>query len=151
MAINIEQIKKLKEETGSGVVEAKEALEKNDDNYEKALAELMEKASAKAAKKQDRIAKDGLVYSYIHGRGKIGSMVQIGCETDFVAKTEDFKQLCHEIALQVATEEFEDLESLLASEYVRDSSKTIQDLVNETTAKVGEKIEIQKFTRFAIM
>jgi elongation factor Ts len=150
MAIDAEKIKKLREETGAGVLEIKSALEEAGEDYEKAKESLMKKAASKAAKKADRTANDGLVYSYIHNGGKVGSMVLISCETDFVAKTDDFKKLCHEVAMQVCTEDFDNLENLLSSEYIRDPSKRIVDLVNETTAKLGEKIEIIKFVKFSV-
>ena len=96
------------------------------------------------------MAEDGLVYSYIHNSGKVGSLVLLGCETDFVAKTEDFQKLCKDIAMQVCSEDYEDVEKLLESEYIRDPSKKISDLINEAVAKVGEKIEIRKFTKFSV-
>jgi elongation factor Ts len=150
MAINIEDIKKLREETGAGMLEVKKALEDNGGDYQKALTELMGKVASKAAKKSDRETKDGLVASYIHLGGKAGSLVWLACETDFVAKTDDFKKLAQEIALQVCTEDFVDVEALTNSEYIRDSSKKISDLINEVTAKVGEKIEIRDFKKFDV-
>lgn len=150
MALNIEDIKKLRDETGAGVVEVKQALEAHEGKYDLAKEELMKKYAGKAAKKADRNAKDGLVYSYIHSGGKLGSLVLVACETDFVAKTEEFKKLCHEIAMQVCTEDYENVEALLEAEYIRDGSKKIVDLVNAVTAKVGEKIEIRKFAKFGI-
>ena len=110
----------------------------------------MKRASEKASKKADRDAGDGLVYSYIHNGGKVGSMVLVACETDFVAKTEDFKKLCNEVAMQVCTEDFNDVKELLESDYIRDPSKTILDLVNEATAKLGEKIEIKDFYKLSV-
>lgn len=150
MAIDAKKIKKLREETGAGVLEIKNILEETDGDFDKAKKELMKKVASKAAKKADRTAVDGLVYSYIHNGGKIGSMVLVGCETDFVARTDDFKKLCQEIAMQVCTEEYETKEKLLEAEYIRDPSKKIQDLINETSAKTGEKIELQKFVKFSV-
>lgn len=147
---NVEQIKKLREETGAGVLEVKEALEEFNGDYEKAKEKLMKKASAKAAKKADRVTKDGLVESYIHAGGKVGSLVEVACETDFVAKTDDFQKLVKEIAMQVVTGDYENVEELLASEYIRDGSKKIIDMVNEVTAKVGEKIEVRRFVKFDV-
>ena len=148
--MDINKIKELREETGAGILEAKKALTAADGDYDKARDALMKEVSKKAAKKQERTAADGLVYAYIHAGGKIGSLVMVACETDFVGKTDDFKKLCHDIAMQVCCEECEEIEELLKSEYIKDSSKTIQDLINETTAKVGEKIEIKKFTKYTI-
>jgi len=150
MAIDAKKIKKLREETGAGVLEIKNILEETDGDFDKAKKELMKKVASKAAKKADRTAADGLVYSYVHNGGKIGSMVLVGCETDFVARTDDFKKLCQEIAMQVCTEEYETKEKLLEAEYIRDPSKKIQDLINETSAKTGEKIELQKFVKFSV-
>jgi elongation factor Ts len=148
--INVEIIKKLREETGAGVLEIKLALEKFEDDYEKVKADLLSKGASKAAKKADRVTKDGLVHAYIHGTGKVGSMVAVACETDFVAKTDAFIKLCHEIAMQICTEEYADVEAVLNAEYMRDPSKKVQDLINDTIAKLGEKIELKKFVRFAV-
>lgn len=150
MAINVEIIKKLRDETGAGILEIKDVLEKTGEDFEKAKEELMKKVASKAAKKSDRIAEDGLVYSYIHSSGKVGSLVLLSCETDFVARTDDFQKLCKEVAMQVCTEDYENVESLLNSDYIRDPSKKISDLVNETIAKVGEKIEIRRFAKFTV-
>ena len=150
MSIDKEKIKKLRDETGAGILEIKSMLEEVGNDFDKAREELMKKAASKAAKKSDRVAEDGLVFSYIHNNGKVGSLVLLSCETDFVAKTEDFQKLCREVAMQVCADEYKDVESLLQSEYIRDPSKKIIDLVNETVAKVGEKIEIVKFVRFAV-
>jgi len=150
MSNNIEIIKKLRDETGAGILEIKNMLEEKGDDYDKTKEELLKKSAAKAAKKSDRVAEDGLVYSYIHNSGKVGSLVLLSCETDFVAKTEDFQKLCKDIAMQVCSEDYEDLEKLLESEYIRDPSKKISDLINEAVAKVGEKIEIRKFAKFSV-
>lgn len=147
---NIELIKKLREETGAGVLEVKQALENNGDDYNKALEELMAKVAKKAAKKADRVTKDGLVHSYIHAGGKVGSLVCVACETDFVAKTDAFQDLCHAVAIQVCTGDYENVEELLADEYIKDAAKSMQDLINEAIAKVGEKIEIRQFAKFDV-
>lgn len=147
---DIEKIKKLREETGAGVMEVKEELEKNEGDYEKTLIELMKKVSDKAAKKADRTAGDGLVYSYIHNNGKLGSLVLVACETDFVAKTDDFQNLCKEVAMQICTDDYQSVEDLLKAPYMRDENKTINDLVEEATAKLGEKIVVRKFTKYSV-
>src|SRR5689334_20748566 len=120
MELNINDIKELREETGSGVLEVKKALEDASGDVKAALEILMKNAMAKAAKKSDRETKDGLVASYIHAGGKVGSLISLACETDFVAKTEDFQKLAKEIALQACTEDYADIEALLNSEYIRD-------------------------------
>ncbi len=146
----MEKIKKLRDETGAGLLEIRNILEEVEGDFEKAKEKLMKNVASKAAKKSDRIVEDGLVYSYVHNSGKVGSLVLVGCETDFVAKTDDFQKLCKEIAMQICTENYESVEDLLNAEYVRDPSKKVVDLVNEVTAKVGEKIEIRKFVKFAV-
>lgn len=148
--INIEQIKKLREQTGAGVMEAKKALEETGGDFDKAAKLLMERGLSKVEKRADRQAGEGLVFSYIHAGGKIGSLVLLGCETDFVAKTEEFKNLGKEIAMQVATEDYADAVSLLEAEYIRDSSKKVKDLINQVVAKLGEKIEIRSFVRYSV-
>ena len=148
--INTKDIKKLREETGAGVMEAKQMLEKFSGEYDKALKELIKTASKKVAKKADRTAGDGLVYSYIHSGSKIGSMVLVACETDFVAKTEVFIKLCHDIAMQACCEDYKTEEELLNAEYIKDPTKTISTLIMECTAKLGEKIELKKFVKFDV-
>jgi len=150
MSIDVKKIKELREETGAGVVEIKNMLEEVEGDYKRAKAELMKKAASKAEKKQDREASEGLVCSYIHHGGEVGSMVLISCETDFVAKTDDFKKLSQEVAMQVCTEDYKDVKELLDSEYIRDPSKKVRDLVNEATAKLGEKIELKKFVKYSV-
>ena len=147
---NVEKIKILREETGAGVMEVKNTLEKFDGDVDKARKDLMSKVSAKAAKKADREAGDGLVYSYIHNNGKLGSMILMACETDFVAKNENFKELCKEIAMQVCTEDYKKVKEVLEAPYMRDESKTVQDLINEAIAKLGEKIELKEFVKYAV-
>ncbi|MFA5776303.1 MAG: translation elongation factor Ts [Patescibacteria group bacterium] len=150
MSINIEQIKKLREQTGAGVMDTKKVLEETDGNFEKAVKILMERGLAKLEKRADKTAGEGLVFSYIHAGAKVGSLLMLGCETDFVAKTEEFQKLGKEIVMQVATEEFADVAALTDAEYVRDSSKKIGDLIKETVAKLGEKVEIRAFTRYSV-
>jgi len=148
--MDVTKIKKLRSDTGAGVMEAKQVLEKFGNDLEEATKYLMSKVSEKAAKKLDRTTKDGLVHSYIHNKGKVGSLVLLACETDFVAKTEDFKKLANDIAMQICTDEYENVESLLKSEYMRDSSRTVQDCINGVIAKVGEKVELKDFVKYSV-
>ncbi len=150
MSIDIEMIKKLREQTGAGVMDAKKVLEETAGDFEKAVKILMEKGLAKIEKRADKSAGEGLVFSYIHSGAKVGSLLMLGCETDFVAKTEEFQKLGKEIAMQVATEDYVDTQALMDAEYVRDAGKKIKDLIGETVAKLGEKIEIRAFTRYSI-
>jgi elongation factor Ts len=146
---NKELILKLRKETGAGVMDAKNTLQQLGGDYEKAKAELLKLGLAKAAKKADREVKAGLVESYIH-TGRVGALVKVLCETDFVAKTDEFQKLAKEVAMQVSAMDPENIEELLKSAYIRDSKKSIEDLVKETIAKVGENIQVAEFSRFEI-
>jgi elongation factor Ts len=105
---------------------------------------------AKAAKKGDRASGSGLIESYIHGGGKVGVLLEINCETDFVARTDEFKGLAHEISMQIAAMKPKDVKVLLEQEYIRDPSKKIGDMVKEAIATMGENIVVNKFTRFEL-
>ena len=146
---NKELILKLRSETGAGVMDAKNALAELSGDYDKAKAELLKLGLAKAAKKADRQVTAGLVESYIH-TGRVGALVKISCETDFVAKTDEFKLLAKEVAMQVSAMDPENVEELLKSAYIRDSKKSVEDLIKETIAKVGENIQVSEFSRFEI-
>jgi len=150
MAIDLELLKKLREETGISISECRQALEEAQGDYKKALALLKEKAEKTAAKKADRETGQGIVETYVHGGGKIGVMVMLLCETDFVAKTDEFKHLGHEIAMQIAAMDPKDVEELLKQEYIKDPSVTIEKMVKETIQKTGENIVVKKFDRFEI-
>lgn len=147
--IDIKKIKKLREETGAGVLDIKNAIEKFEGNEEKILEHLEELGRKIAAKKSERETGDGLIYAYVHN-GKVGSMINMACETDFVAKTDEFQKLCKEVALQVASMDYENNEELLEAEYIRDPSKTIKDLITETIAQLGENIELNTFTKMSV-
>lgn len=147
--VNAQDIKKLREETGAGFADCKEALSESKGDYKKAIEWLKQKGLDKAAKKSEREVKAGLVDVYSHG-GRVGVVLELLCETDFVAKTEDFKNLAHEISLQIASMNPEGLESLLNQEYIRDSSLTINQLVQSVIAKLGENIQVGKFCRVAL-
>jgi len=146
---NKELIIKLRKETGAGVMDAKNTLSQFNGDYEKAKTELLKLGLAKAAKKADRKVMAGLVESYIH-MGRVGALVKISCETDFVAKTDEFRKLAKEVAMQISAMDPENTEELLKSAYIRDSKKSIEDLVKETVAKIGENIQISDFARFEI-
>jgi elongation factor Ts len=148
--INIQDIKKLRDLTAASVLDVKKALEEAEGDYERAKELLEERGKAIAAKKTaERTVKAGLVESYIHTTGKIGSIILLSCETDFVAKTDEFKNLAHEIAMQAAVQEYPGVDELLADEYIRDPSKKISDLVTEAIAKTGEKIVLTEIHRIA--
>ena len=150
MKVTIDQIKKLREKTKAGIADCRRALEESDGDLKKAEELLKSWGVDKAAKKADRIVGAGLVETYMHAGGRIGSMVEVACETDFVARTDEFKNLAHEIAMQVAAMDPVTVEELLKQEYIRDSAKTIDQLVKETIAKVGENIVIKRFMRFEL-
>lgn len=150
MKINIDDIKKLREETSASIADCREVLEEAKGNLEKAHELLRKKGFEKAEKKAERATEQGLVDAYIHANGKIGVLVELLCETDFVAKTDEFKHLAHEIALQVSAMNPKDVDELLKQEYIRDASKTISDLIKETIAKLGENITLKRFSRIEV-
>lgn len=160
----MDNIKRLREETGAGIMDCKRALEDASGDFGKARDLLRERGIARAAGRADRAAGQGLVHSYVHG-GRVGALVEVNCETDFVARTEDFQTLAHEIAMQVASmnpevvskEEMEPSDTrdpkevaLLEQPYIRDNHKTINDLVQETIAKTRETIKVKRFVRFEL-
>ncbi len=147
--LRIEDIKKLREETGAGIADCREALESSNGDMEKAKQYLKKKGFDKAAGKAGREVKAGLVETYSHG-GKVGVMVELLCETDFVAKTEDFKTLAHELALQIASMKPASVGELLEQEYIRDPSLTIEKLIKSVISKVGENIQVGRFERIAL-
>lgn len=147
--IKVEDIKKLREESGAGIADCKEALSESKGNVEKAKEILQKKGLDKANKKSERAVKAGLVEVYSHG-GKVGVLVEVLCETDFVAKTEDFKNLAHEIALQIASMNPENVAELMKQEYIRDNSQTIENLIKSVIGKLGENIQVGKFSRIAL-
>jgi elongation factor Ts len=193
MEISVELIKKLRDATGSGILDVKEALENAEGDFDKAVDYLRQKGLAKAAKRSDRDASEGVVELYSHGDGRVGVMVEINCETDFVARSEDFRQFAHEVALQIAAaapkwvkedqipdeviehekeiartryqeegkpdniidrildgmvEKFKTENCLLLQAYIRDDELTIQELLHEKIAALGENIVIRRFERW---
>lgn len=144
----LEKIKQLREVTGAGVMDAKRSLEEASGDLDKAVEIIKAKGLAKAESKSDREVKSGKVYCYTHGGGTAGSMVEVACETDFVAKTEEFETLCKEIAMQVVSMEPKDVAELLSQPYIRDGAKTIEQLVKELVGKTGENMQIVRFASF---
>ena len=192
MSINASDVKALREKTGAGMMNCKKALSECDGNLEKAIEFLRKKGLAAAEKKQSRVAAEGIVHSYIHG-GRIGVLLEVNCETDFVAKNDDFKNFVHDVAMHIAAADpkfvksdemdqtFKDKEveiwtaqlkdegkpekiipkivegklSKLAEEvclcdqkFVKNTDLTINDLINELTLKLGEKISIRRFIKW---
>lgn len=146
----LEQIKELREQTGISISECKKALEAAGDDIEKAKTLLRTWGKEVASKKQAREVLAGLVSSYVHSTGKIGSLLAVKCETDFVARSDDFKNLCHELALQIASLEAESVEDLLSQQYIKDPGKTVKDVMEEYVARLGENIVVEKFARFSL-
>jgi len=195
MAVSIEQIKELREETGAGIMDCRKALEGANGDYQKAVEALREKGLATAAKRADREASEGVVELYSHGNGRVGVMVELNCETDFVGRSEGFRTLAHELALQIAAAapqyireedipadvleherslaraaaleegkpeavveriiegrlvKFMDETVLLRQVYIRDDSLTIQQLMMDKVASIGENIVIRRFVRWEL-
>lgn len=149
MGISIDQIKQLREETGAGIADCREALTISSGDMEKAKEIVRQKGLENSSKKSDREVKQGLVEVYSHN-GKVGVLVELLCETDFVARTEDFKKLAHEISLQIASMKPESVVDLLKQEYIRDGSQTIDQLIKSVIGKLGENIQVGRFERIAL-
>jgi elongation factor Ts len=176
VAISTAQIKELREKSGAGIMESKRALEETDGNIDKAIELLRQQGVAKASKKADRQASQGVVDAYLHGGGRIGAMVEVNCETDFVARTPDFQSLTRDIAMQVAAmspryvsgddipeADVAALEAefgaradavtataLLDQVFIKDGKKTVRELVKEHIGKLGENIIVSRFSRFEL-
>jgi elongation factor Ts len=193
--ITAAMVKELRERTGAGMMDCKNALNETNGDMEKAIDELRTRGLAKAAKKAGRIASEGIVISYIHGGGRIGVLVEVNCETDFVAKTDEFKELGHNIAMQIAAanpayvvreevpesvlnhekevlraqaleegkpekivdkmvegriEKYYKEQCLMEQPYIKDPDKSVQDLIHETIAKIGENISVRRFARYEV-
>ncbi|HZK42802.1 MAG TPA: translation elongation factor Ts [Syntrophomonadaceae bacterium] len=188
-------VKELRERTGAGMMDCKKALVETEGDLEKAIDELRTKGLAQAAKKSSRVANEGIVTSYIHGGGRIGVLVEVNCETDFVGKTDEFKQLAYDIAMQIAAvnpeyinreevpeevikrekdvlraqaleegkpekivdkmiegrmEKYLKEKCLMEQDFIKDTDKTVQELVHEYVAKIGENISIRRFARYEV-
>jgi elongation factor Ts len=166
LELSVDTIKDLRHKTGAGVMDCKRALEEAGGNVEQAEELLREKGLADAAKRVGRETREGVVEAYIHTGGRLGALVEINCETDFVARTPDIKELAHALAMQVAAmpatryvdkeDMSEDDESpveevcLLEQSYIKDPSSIVRDIVQEAVAKVGENIRVRRFARFAL-
>lgn len=148
--VTVDQIRRLRDETGAPIANVKKTLEKFDGNEKKALELLRKEGFEKAEKRLDRVTSQGIIAHYIHHSGKIGVMVELLCETDFVARNELFVELGKNVAMQISFSNPADLEELLKQEFIKDSSKTIQDLVKEVIAKTGENIRLGKFARIEL-
>lgn len=148
--ISAEQVKKLRDETGAPVMEVRRALEESSGDEKEAKEILKTKGVERAAKRSERETGQGLIETYVHSGGKVGAMVHLACETDFVARTEEFKNLAKELAMQVAAMNPTDVDELIEQEYIREPGKKINDLVTEVVSKTGENIQISRIARFAL-
>ncbi len=148
--LNINDIKKIREITGISVEAVREALQNAGGKIEDALDLLKKRGVAVAAKKSGRETGEGLVFSYIHSNGKIGVLLKLLCETDFVARNEQFNKLGHELTMHIAAMNPEDTEELLSQPYVRDQDTTVDALVKSYIVKLGENIRVSEFCRFSL-
>ncbi|MBR1540906.1 MAG: elongation factor Ts [Clostridia bacterium] len=146
--ITASQVKDLREKTGAGMMDCKKVLTEADGDMEKAIELLRERGIAKAAKKSDRVAAEGLVDAYITEDGKVGAVVEVNAETDFVASNAEFKAFVADIAKQVALNNPADVEALLAQTSISDSTKTVQEVLTNKIATIGENMSIRRFERF---
>lgn len=176
MTISTQMVKELREKTGAGIMDAKRALEATDGDMQKAAQVLRQKGLERADRKSDRVAAQGLVETYVHGNGRIGVMVEVNCETDFVARTPDFITLAHDIAMQIAAtdprfvsiddvpadvleagvKEYGDQVTytkqavLLEQPFIKDPRQTIGGLIKDHIAKLGENVVVRRFARFEL-
>ena len=164
MAVETTKIKQLRDETGAPVMDCKKALEDANGDLSLAKEKLRDRGAAIAEKKADRVAAQGVIDAYIHGGGRIGVLIEVNCETDFVARNEDFKRLVHDLAMQVAATdprwigneaeaptEYPDHEMpLLKQPFIRDEKRTIQDLLHEAIGKLNENIVVRRFQRYEL-
>ena len=141
-------VKELREKTGAGMMDCKKVLTETDGDIEKAIELLRERGIAKAAKKSDRVAAEGIVEAYISEDGKVGAVVEVNSETDFVAKNDEFKNFVLSIAKQIATQNPANVEELLSQKSIDNSEKTVQEVLTEKIATIGENMTIRRFARF---
>ena len=146
--ITASQVKDLREKTGAGMMDCKKVLTETDGDMEKAIELLRERGIAKAAKKSGRVAAEGLVEAYVSEDGKVGAIVEVNAETDFVAKNEEFKTFVANVAKQVAEKNQKDVEELLAQDSIEEPGKTVNEVLIEKIATIGENMNIRRFARF---
>ncbi|MBI5306675.1 translation elongation factor Ts [Candidatus Wolfebacteria bacterium] len=145
----MDNIKKLRELTNAGVMDCKKALKDAGDDLDKAIAIIHERGLAKAEKKGERATGAGLLQSYIHNE-RVGVLLELRCETDFVARNPLFKELAHNLAMHIAAMNPGNIEELLKQNYVKDESLTIEDLIKSAIAKLGENTKVEKFCRYEL-
>lgn len=163
--VTVDDVRRLREETGAGVMDAKRALDETGGDFDKARQILRERGIASAAKRSERETNQGVVESYIHGQGRIGALVELNCETDFVARTDAFRALARDVAMQVAAMNPAGLRpedvpadaiggqaanALLTQPFIKDSGKTIETLIQDVIAQTGENVRVARFARFEL-
>jgi len=147
--VTIKDVQKLRAKTGYGVMDCHKALLEANGDFEKAEQILKEKGAQKFLAKQERETKNGVIECYSHG-GKVGVMIEVLCETDFVARTPEFTQLAHDLALQVASMAPQSPKELYEQVFIKDESRTVEDLIKEKIAKFGENIKVSRFQRWEL-
>jgi len=165
MKISIEAVKELRKRTNVGIADCNKALLEMDGDMEKAVEFLKQRGIAIAEKKRDAAATEGVIEAYVHHTKRIGALVEVNCQTDFVARTAEFKEVAHDLAMQIAATAPELLTSeemppdaeieaqvacLLSQPFIKDPTKTVQEIIAETIAKVGENIKVRRFARFEL-
>jgi len=165
LQVSTTTIKELRRKTGAGVIDCKKALLEAEGKLEKAAEILNQRGLALARKKADHTADQGIIEAYVHQGGQIAALIEVNCETDFVARTDEFKELAHNLALQIAamspqfispedmpqeTDTDPQIACLLLQPFIKDPNKTVQDIITEMIAKVGENIKIRRFVRFEL-
>jgi len=148
--ISANQVKQFRKKTGASIMECKKALEKSKGDEKQALNFLNQRGKNIALKKSARKAKEGIVDSYIHSNKKMGVLLELNCETDFVARNEEFKKLVHDITIHIAGMDSKDEKSLLKEPFVKNPEITIKDLIEEKIAKLGENIKIGRFIKYEL-
>lgn len=148
--ISAKLVKKLRDETGAGVMDVRRALLESEGDEARAKEILKSKGEASVAKRSERETVQGVIETYVHSGGKVGAMVYLACETDFVAKTDEFKNLARELAMQVAAMNPTSNDELIEQDYIREPGKTIKQLITEVVARTGENIQVKKIARFSL-
>jgi len=144
-----EQIQKLREITGAGVMECKKALQEANGDFDKAILIIHEQGLIKAEKKKERTTGAGVLESYVHNE-RVGVLFELRCETDFVGRSKEFRELAHDLAMQIAAMDPADVEDLLKQMYIKDETLTVEDLIKRVIAKLGENIRVERFCRYEI-
>ncbi|MBI3443005.1 MAG: elongation factor Ts [Candidatus Sungbacteria bacterium] len=150
MEITAQQIKTLRDKTGAGIADVKKTLEESGGDMDKAFGIIERKLGSAAVKKATRATGAGIVEAYIHSNSRVGVLVEVLCETDFVARNPSFKEFAHDIALHIAAMDPTDVEILHSQPFVRDPGKSIGDLLNESIGRFGENMKIGRFVRFEV-